>query len=374
MNRNDAPHKAASTSCIASCRGVTLAPRRRETSRAAQRRTSRSARSATSRAACGLCLPACPHNASGRAGVSGRASRITVTHGSSSFQCASVIVAPMTEAQLRVLVAVADTGGFPPAATRLSMSQPGASRAVAALEAELGTALLIRRNGRAAPTSAGERVLLHAREVLARTEAIRQEAAAGSGDYAGRVRLGSFASVSAQLLPGILATLRMRHPGVEVALFEGHDDEVLGWVRERAVDVGVVSREAPDLDVRPLAADELVAVLPAGNPLAAQPHATLEQLAAEPFVLSRGGCERLILDAFTAAGHAPQIAFEVHEVSTIVAMVAEGLGVGLVPELSAVGSPSARSRRASNAGSGSPCRRWPTRRRRCERCSTSPNS
>src|SRR5215217_4063619 len=231
----------------------------------------------------------------------------------------------MTEAQLRVLVAVADTGGFSPAATRLSMSQPGVSRAVAALEAELGTALLIRRNGRAAPTSAGERVLLHAREVLARTEAIRQEAAAGSGDYAGRVRLGSFASVSAQLLPGILATLRRRHPGVEVALFEGHDEEVLGWVRERAVDVGVVSREAPDLDVRPLAA---------------QPHATLEQLAAEPFVLSRGGCERLILDAFTAAGHAPQIAFEVHEVSTIVAMVAEGLGVGLVPELSAVGAPS----------------------------------
>jgi DNA-binding transcriptional LysR family regulator len=83
-----------------------------------------------------------------------------------------------------------------------------------------------------------------------------------------------------------------------------------------------------------------VAVLPAGHPLAARPHATLEQLAAEPFVLSRGGCERLILDTFRAAGHAPQVAFEVHEVSTIVAMVAEGLGVGLVPELSAVGAPS----------------------------------
>jgi len=245
----------------------------------------------------------------------------------------------MTEAQLRVLVTVADTGGFSPAAAQLSMSQPGVSRAVAALEAELGTALLVRRNGRAAPTPAGERVLLHAREVLARAEAIRQEAAAGGGDYAGRVRLGSFASVSAQLLPGILATLRVRHPGVEVALFEGHDEEVLGWVRERAVDIGVVSRDAPDLDVCPLAADRLVAVLPAGHALAAQPHTTLQQLAAEPFVLSRGGCERLILDTFTAAGQAPQVAFEVHEVSTIVAMVAEGLGVSVVPALSAVAVP-----------------------------------
>ena len=246
---------------------------------------------------------------------------------------------PMTEAQLRVLVTVADTGGFSPAAARLSMSQPGVSRAVAALEAELGTALLNRRHGRAAPTPAGERVLLHAREVLARAEAIRQEAAGGGRDYAGRVRLGSFASVSAQLLPGILASLRVRHPGVEVALFEGHDEEVVGWVRERAVDVGVVSRDAPDLDVRPLAADQLVAVLPAGHPLAARAHATLEQLAAEPFVLSRGGCERLILDTFTAAGHAPRVAFEVQEVSTILAMVAEGLGVSLVPTLSAVAVP-----------------------------------
>jgi DNA-binding transcriptional LysR family regulator len=246
----------------------------------------------------------------------------------------------MTEAQLRVLVTVADAGGFSPAAARLSMSQPGVSRAVAALEAELGTALLVRRNGRTAPTPAGERVLLHAREVLARTEAIRQEAATGGGgDCSGRVRLGSFASVSAQLLPGILATVRVRHPGVEVALFEGHDEEVVGWVRERAVDVGVVSRDAPDLDVRPLATDHLVAVLPAAHALAAQPRATLEQLAAEPFVLSRGGCERIILDAFTAAGHAPRVAFEVHEVSTILAMVAEGLGVSVVPELSAVAVP-----------------------------------
>jgi DNA-binding transcriptional LysR family regulator len=245
----------------------------------------------------------------------------------------------MTEAQLRVLVTVADTGGFSPAAARLSMSQPGVSRAVAALEAELGTPLLLRRNGRTAPTPAGERVLLHAREVLARAEAIRQEAAASDGEFSGRVRLGSFASVSARLLPGILATLRVRHPGVEVALFEGHDEEVVGWVRERAVDVGVISRDAPDLDVRPLATDHFIAALPPGHALAEHPDVTLEQLAGEPFVLSRGGCERLILEAFTAAGHAPQVAFEVHEVSTILAMVAEGLGVSVVPELSAVGVP-----------------------------------
>jgi DNA-binding transcriptional LysR family regulator len=245
----------------------------------------------------------------------------------------------MTEAQLRVLVTVADMGGFSPAAERLSMSQPGVSRAVASLEAELGTPLLLRRHGRAAPTPAGERVLLHAREMLARAEAIRQEAAASTGAATGRVRLGSFASVSARLLPGILATLRQRHPGIEVALFEGHDEEVLGWVRDRAVDVGVVSRAAPDLELRALARDQLLAVLPATHPLADEPAATLEALSREPFVLSRGGCERLILEAFAAVGLAPQVAFEVHEVSTIVAMAAEGLGVSVVPELAVGAAP-----------------------------------
>jgi DNA-binding transcriptional LysR family regulator len=245
----------------------------------------------------------------------------------------------MTEAQLRVLVTVADTGGFSPAASRLSMSQPGVSRAVAALEAELGAPLLLRRNGRAAPTPAGERVLLHAREMLARAEAIRQEAAATTGDTTGRVRLGSFASVSARLLPGILATLRARHPGVEVTLFEGHDEEVLGWIRDRAVDVGVVGRPAPDLEVQPLARDQLMAVLPEEHPLAARPETTLAELAEEPFVLSRGGCERLILEAFAAAGLAPRVAFEVQEASTIVAMAAEGLGVSVVPELAAGAAP-----------------------------------
>lgn len=246
----------------------------------------------------------------------------------------------MTEAQLRVLVTVAATGGFSPAADQLSMSQPGVSRAVAALEAELGTALLLRRNGRTTPTPAGERVLRHAREMLARAEAIRQEAAAaGGGAATGRVRLGSFASVSARLLPGILATLRVRHPGVEVTLFEGHDEEVLGWVRERAVDVGVVSRDAPDLDLQPLACDQLMAILPADHRLAAEPAATLEALADEPFVLSRGGCERLIVEAFAAAGLAPRVAFEVQDVSTIVAMTAEGLGVSVVPQLAAGATP-----------------------------------
>jgi DNA-binding transcriptional LysR family regulator len=242
----------------------------------------------------------------------------------------------MTETQLRVLVAVAEAGGFSVAAERLAMSQPGVSRAIAGLEAELGTALLLRTRSRVALTAAGERIVANAREVLARTEAIRQEAASAQGREAGRVRVGSLASVSEQLMPGILGSLRERHPELEVALFEGTDDEVIQWTRDRGVDVGVVAGPVSGLEVRPFFEDEMLAALPASHPLAATdgPISPTE-LTDQPFVMTRAGCERMIFDAFSAAHVAPQVAFEVTETATLLAMVAEGLGVSIVAALGA---------------------------------------
>ena len=89
--------------------------------------------------------------------------------------------ARVTEAQLKVLLAVADTGGFSLASQRLSMSQPGVSRAVASLEEELGVQLLTRRRGAVSLTTVGVNIAMHARSVLAHSEAIRQEAGVGPG-------------------------------------------------------------------------------------------------------------------------------------------------------------------------------------------------
>jgi DNA-binding transcriptional LysR family regulator len=241
----------------------------------------------------------------------------------------------MTEAQLRALVAVVETGSFRAAATRLHMSQPGVSRAVRALEDELGQPLLTRGRGSVEPTELGERVLRRSRAVLAETEAMRQEPADLQGVFHGRIRLGSMPSVSATLLPRLLARFDRRHPGVEVAVIDGHDDELVEWVRAETVDVAVVAGNHEGLELTPLYSDEFLAVIPRSHVLAEQEAVARRDFADHPFILTRAGCERLVLEALREAGVVPPISHEVTEGSSILAMVAEGLGVSIMPALAA---------------------------------------
>jgi DNA-binding transcriptional LysR family regulator len=238
----------------------------------------------------------------------------------------------VTEAQLRVLVAVAEAGGFSSAAVRLEMSQPGVSRAVANLEEELGVQLLVRAPGRVSLTNVGARVAAHAREVLARTEAMRQEAGTVSGGYSGRLRVGSLPGLSGRLLSPLLGRFCAEHPAVEVVLSESTDDVVLSWIRNHSVDVGVVVRPADDIDVEVIGQTPVVAVLADTHPLAGRAAVRLADLDAERLIVARSGFERLIADVFAAEGRVPQVAMDVREVAAALSLVAHGLGVTVVPE------------------------------------------
>ena len=238
----------------------------------------------------------------------------------------------MTEAQLRAFVAVAETGSFADAARRLHMTQPGVSRAVATLEKELGGVLLHRGRGRTRLTAFGDEALTRSRIILHESEAIRQST---DGVARGRVRLGSMPSVSATLLPRLLTHLDHRHPAVEVAVVDGHDDELVAWVRDGTVDVGVVAGHHQGLGQRPLFRDEFLAVLPRNHPLARAPAVTRSAFAEMPFILTRAGCERLVLELLATASVRPTVGHEVSEPSAILAMVSEGIGVSIMPGLAA---------------------------------------
>jgi DNA-binding transcriptional LysR family regulator len=240
---------------------------------------------------------------------------------------------PVTEAQLKVLLAVADAGGFSLASQRLAMSQPSVSRAVASLEDELGVRLLTRRRGAVSLTNVGVAVAMHARGVLSHAEAIRQEAGQVTGSYAGHLRIGSLPGLSADLISPILARFHERHPGAEVELYEAPDEDVLHWIRSRSIDVGLVARAPADLDVTHLRDTELLAVVPAAHPSAAADAVPLAALEHDPFVVARNGFERVVEEQFAAEGRAPRIEFDVSETSSAVAIVAAGLGVTVVPDL-----------------------------------------
>ncbi|MCK2213468.1 LysR family transcriptional regulator substrate-binding protein [Actinomadura sp. ATCC 31491] len=120
------------------------------------------------------------------------------------------------------------------------------------------------------------------------------------------------------------------------AVMEGSDGEVLEWLETGAADVAVLAAGPPlaGLTARTLAADRMLAVLPSGHPLGVRVSVPVEELARHPFIMSSGGCEPLITALAEAAGASLKCHYRVRETGTILAMVAEGLGVSVVPELS----------------------------------------
>jgi DNA-binding transcriptional LysR family regulator len=239
----------------------------------------------------------------------------------------------MTLAQLRALVAVVESGSFSRAADLLRVTQSGVSHAVATLEKELAAPLFERVRGTLALTECGQRVLVHAREMLEREENIRREVKLVGGAETGRVRLGSVPSVSARVLPRLLAFLARRHPGLDVVLFEGSDDEVREWLLSSAIDVGVVTLPSKTFQTTEFTTDQMVAVVPNGHRIAAKPKVRLREIASTPFIMSKGGCEPLIRGMFRSANVPLRVRYEVRDMATILGMVKEGLGVTIVPTL-----------------------------------------
>lgn len=241
----------------------------------------------------------------------------------------------MNTSHLRVLVALAETGSITHAADRVGLTQSGASQAVAALEDQLGVRLAVRERRGATLTAAGEEVVAHAREVLARLEAMHQVGAAARGLQKGRLRIGSFHTVLAKLLPPLLRRFRQRHPGIEIVALEGAEDEVEAWLVAGTIEVGVVLNPAAG-DAVPLGRDEWVAVVPAGHRFArrAGGRVSLAEIVSEPFVLATGGC---VFHGRSVAGDAgleiADVRVEVRDWTSAFALVRESVGVALVPEL-----------------------------------------
>jgi DNA-binding transcriptional LysR family regulator len=239
----------------------------------------------------------------------------------------------MTFAQLRVLLAVVEEGSFTAAATRVRVSQPAVSRAIAKLEAELGAALLKRGRGDVQLTDAGRAAIAHAREAVQHEEALRARVTAAAAPIRGVLLLASMPSVTGTLIPPLVRRFRDRHPDVELRLFEGSDDEVRAWLDDGAAEVGVVTLPAPGFETQALGSDEFVAVLPADHPLAAMHAIPFSELSEEPLILPAGGCAPLITDAARRAHAHLSVRFEATDVASLVGMVASGFGVSIAPTL-----------------------------------------
>jgi len=242
----------------------------------------------------------------------------------------------VTLRQLELLVSMADHGGITSGGARIGMSQSSTSHTLSALERELNAAVVDRQSREFHLTGMGSRVLARARDVFAALAAIEQEGRAAAGAKCGILRLGSFgASSSVHLLPTLIEQFRASHPDIEIFVREGTDAAVEQWIREGGVDLGVVRLPLDDLDTLHIASDELVAVLPAGHALAAQPVVTMRELVHYPFILTHAGSQDMIKQEFRRCGIRPRICHDLAQMHSIMEFVARGEGVSVVVRLAA---------------------------------------
>ena len=266
--------------------------------------------------------------------------------------------------QLRSFVVVAEEMNVGRAATRLHLTQPSLSRQIAALEHDLGVELFARVRRRFVLTAAGETFLAEARDLLHRSdEAVRAAQRTQRGEL-GTLRLRFVQSATFEALPRILRAFRQAYPEVVLdletlttlrqteALRDGRIDVGLLRPNAPAVALGTTSAGqrvasgagsargttvvelAPGLASRVVAADPLVAVLPARHPLAKRKRLRLAELADEPFVFYTRASGPAVFDTIVgfcrAVGFTPRIEQEAADVQTIVSLVAAGLGVSLL--------------------------------------------
>ena len=240
---------------------------------------------------------------------------------------------------LRYFVAVAEERHFGRAAERLHMAQPPLSQAIRRLEAELGVELLSRTTRRVDLTDAGRAYLDRARSVLADVDRAGQEARRVAAGVVGHVAIGCVGSATYSLLPSLSRRLAAELPGVDFA-FRGEmlaPDQVAA-LRSGEIDLALLRPPVgdPSLTVVPLRRDRLVAAVPADHRLASRRQVRVADLAAHDLIVHSAGRRSVMYDVVLRllrdAGADPHIRHEVGETSTLVTLVAGGLGVAVVPE------------------------------------------
>lgn len=238
---------------------------------------------------------------------------------------------------LRYFIVLAEELHFGRAAERLSITQPPLSSALKALEEEVGVLLVERNSKHVALTAAGAAFLNEARLVLERMAIAGETARAVAGGMRGRLDVGITGSMIYRGVPRIVNTFNQRLPDIELNLREMSSSEQIDALQHGHIHAGFINTNAvPEpLASLPLADDTLVCCLPEGHRLAGGRDVDLAQLAQENFVMfSRDVAPANhdnVIAVFSRAGIHPRTRHAARQWLTVVALVAAGVGVALVP-------------------------------------------
>lgn len=244
--------------------------------------------------------------------------------------------------RLQVLFEVARLGSLTAAAKQLNYTTSAVSQQITLLQREAGMPLIERHARGVRLTEAGRVLARHAGSVLAELRAAEAALSAVGQGFGGRLRLGSFTTANAALMPHAVASFRKDHPDVQLDLTELDRDEGLVAVAEHHVDLAlvyefpIVPMVTPDqVEIVPLLVDPLHLLFPAGHPMAKRRRLRLADLAEQDWIqgVRHGSTTAVLPQACRAAGFEPRIVFRTDDQMTVRGLVAAGVGIALAPWL-----------------------------------------
>ena len=240
---------------------------------------------------------------------------------------------------LRYVRAVGEELHFGRAAQRLHIAQPPLSQQIRQLEDELGVTRFTRSTRRVELTPAGEDYLRRAVAILDSVDAAGRQAQRIAEGRQGHLSIGCVGSATYSLLPALVRAIGDELPDIEVSVRgEMLAPDQISALKSRDIDIALL-RPPPDTDelhVETIRRDRLIVALPTGHRLASGSAIDLAQLRDENFIAHAGGGKSVMSGVLATtcarAGFVPHVRHEVEETSTLITLVAAGLGVAVVPE------------------------------------------
>ena len=240
----------------------------------------------------------------------------------------------------RYFIALAQHSSMRDAAEALHVAQSALSRQIAKIEEEFGTPMFERHARGVRLTQAGEIYLRYARDQLAEEEQMREDLGVVKGLHQGTLRIHAIESLARSILPPLLAAFREAHPGIKIQVVIAGSDEIIGAVREVVTDIGIgyFSQPAPEIEIRAIMREPLVALVAARHPLAKLKQISLQEAAAYPVALtSKSSRSRTLIDtACWQAGVSLSPVLETNSVELLTGFVEHSQGVTFLLRLSAI--------------------------------------
>ncbi len=229
---------------------------------------------------------------------------------------------------------VAETGNFTISGNSLGYTQSGVSHIIKGLEDEMGFPLFSRTRRGVSLTENGKRILPLIRQILSSNSHLEQAVNELNGLLIGSINIGTYSSISINWLPKIIYEFQKDFPNIDIHMKEGGIDEIEAWIESSAVDFGFCSRRiSQEFDWLPLQNDPLMAILPKDFPVPKSRTYPISAFSNQPFIISAFGIDYDIHLALKKAEVTPCIRFSSTDDHAIISMVANHLGISILPNL-----------------------------------------